>query len=280
MPFDAQNEFPEYIGAGSEEFSKLGLSTRMKYGKGDGGIFQVGVNSHDYSVNGNRSDIFAPYSTQNVPSNGSSRTGDTRFGYGKGRRHRVLIAADVDFIVKVNSKLAKPLRWQASTLSLPPLELIISEVHDLFFRASSGVDAQVQVIDTVAASALSGGEYFKLPATNSTFQDKVFGIYIVKDGVGDEPTDSDVSDWVSLAIVAADTNANVATKLDTLLGTSPFSGYLTSGVASNNVTVTHAVTGAMTNASDGTSGTGFTFNTPSTNGAASAALNIDLLMDI
>lgn len=69
---------------------------------------------------------------------------------------------------------------------------------------------QMIEVATVAASSLSGGEYFTVYSPNAT----AFNVYYVKDGVGSAPgTDYDVA----VDIVAADTADGVATKSRTAI---------------------------------------------------------------
>lgn len=281
MPSDQfQNtEYPQLQGAGPHAEWQRILSARMKASH-DGGYFSVPATTYDYNVATSRTDIFAAYESIEAAKHpsGVAKTGDTRFGYGKGIRHFMILVSDKDLFIKFNRSINKGFRWLTAN---GPLVVPCREMYNLFLRsldASGSPAAQVQRIDTVAVSSLAAGDYFYMPATNATLQDKVFGIYVTIDGVGTQPTDTAVTQWLALALATGDTNANVATKLNTLLANAAFTGYLTAAVATNQVTVTHAVAGPMADASDGSATTGFTFNSPSTNGTAGAAAGVDLFM--
>lgn len=289
--FDSGLEFPSILGFGPSEAYRQALSVRSKPVV-DGGIISLAATDHDYDVNANRSDIFAPYTAQIVPSldvlNSASalyrpdltqitaaRSADTRFGYGRGRRHWLTLVTSADIIIKINDKKAKPFRWKTAS---GPLHLPVAEIYNLYLRADqSGGTAQQQVVSAVAASAITAGMYFIVPSTNASYIDKYFGLYFTKDGAGSQPSDARVTDWYAVAVTTGQTSTQVADAIEAVLEAR--TGYIsTANNTGADITIVHTVSTAMTDAFDGTVATGMTFNAASTNGSAGQTATVDLLL--
>lgn len=252
--------------------SNVVQSTRLKKSY-DAKKFTVTSSSYDYNVASNNTTMFRSDNPQD------STYSSTR-GYDGGRRHFFRINSDNDFWLKFNAVTNDAIKIEAADC---PFVCYVEEANNIFLRSSATTTAQVQVIDTVEDSAGSlNNKYFYLYANNnSTGVETRIGVWFNVNSAGTQPTDSTVDQWTSVALSTGDSANTVATALEaaieaiTVGGTDAF----TSSVSTNHVTITHNSTfgGAQPNAADSATPTGFTFNTPSTEGAGSA-LAIDLFM--
>ncbi len=133
------------------------------------------------------------------------------------------------------------------------------------------------MVTVAAASAITAGMYFVVPSTNASYLDKYFGVWFTKDGAGTQPNDSRVTDWVVVAVTTGQTSTNVADAVETALEAQ--TGYITSANnAGADITIVQAISTSMADAYDGagTGATGFTFNSPSTNGVSGQTATVDL----
>lgn len=164
--------------------------------------------------------------------------------------------------------------FQRRNLSFLSVEDITSGVSAFYVGNSESVrkyifvgEEEIQTIQTVAASLLNDGDYF---LAYSALNERKYCIYIdITDsgGTPSEPntTESAGSIFLKLDILAADTDAQVATKLQALFITINFD--FSSSVLTNTVTIENTKNGQCNPAADSTevgSTTGFIFNVTQT----------------
>lgn len=119
-------------------------------------------------------------------------------------------------------------------------------------RAEVAGQAETTTVVTVAAAAITSGDYFSITSANDA---TTYWVWFDKDSGGGAPSPT-TETLIEVDILAADTDAQVATKLQTVLEAhADFSAT----VATATVTVVRATAGACTDAADVS--TGFTINT-------------------
>lgn len=204
-------------------------------------------------------------------------------GYDGGYRHYLRIKSDNDFLIKFSSTSN---RSHLIASEDTPFELVNREFNNLYLRSAATTTQQVQHIHTVAdvASSLNNKYFYLYCSNNSTGYDEIIGVWINVGAAGTQPTDSLVTQWVSVAISANATAGTVGTAVEAAIEAIKVpagdTDAFTSSVSTDDITVTHNATfgGAQRNAADSTAApTGFTFDTPTTEGAG-AALSINLFM--
>lgn len=129
--------------------------------------------------------------------------------------------------------------------------------------------AEVTDITVLAASGISGGDYFNLySATDAT----AYYVWYKIDAVGTDPAPP-AKTGILVDIITGDTAASVATKTTTSINTNAGTDF-TATAAGAIATITNDATGATTDASDSSGGTatGFTFAV-TIQGGASAGLD-------
>lgn len=241
------------------------ISCRLKP-HDDGGIFTVVSTAYDHNV-ATANGFFRSDSQADA-------TYHARYGYDGGARQFLRLTPTGDCFVKFGSVDDRSHKVSADTT----LELAGRDFQNIFLRSAGGTAAQVQRIDTVAdvSGSLNNKYFIMYVANNTTGHEERIGVWFNVNSAGTQPTNTNVDQW---AVVALSTNATanqVATALEavieaiTVQSTDAFS----SSVSTNQVTVTWnaTFTGSQRDAADssGSTATGFTFNTPSTNGAGTA----------
>lgn len=251
------------------------VSTRLKQ-HDDGGSFTVASSAYDHNVATSHS-----YFRSDAVSDSTYSTA----GYDGGFRHFLRIKSDNDFIIKFDSASNRGYKIAAADT---PFECVTREFNNIFLRSAATTTAQVQHIHTVADvdGSLNNTYFYLYCGNNSLGTDRTIGVWMNVNSLGVQPTDSAVDAWVVVALATDATDAEVGTAVEAAIEaiTVPVVGVNTDAFASSvstaDITVTHNATfgGAQKNAADSAAApTGFTFDTPTTEGAG-AALAISLFM--